>query len=101
MLGELRDMKPVNMLERFDRKLVQGFIGAKYKLGLSRYDDLASELHKPKKKFPRRKVVANSVDDIWAIDLVDISNLPQFKDNKKYRFNVIKILVSTHFVYPF
>ena len=57
MLDELREMKPVNMRERVDRRLVQGIIGAKYKLGLGKdlYDDLAaqtlaSELHRPKKK---------------------------------------------------
>ncbi len=52
MLDELSEMKPENMRERFDRKLVQGMIGAKYKLGLGKelYDDLAVELHKPKKK---------------------------------------------------
>ena len=57
MLDELREMKPENMRERVDRRLVQGFIGAKYKLGLGEdlYDDpatlsLASELHRLKKK---------------------------------------------------
>ena len=50
-------MEPTNLRERFDRRFVQGMIGAKYKLGLGEsrlgkkvYDDLAVELHKPKKK---------------------------------------------------
>ncbi len=52
MLDELRDMEPTNLRERFDRRFVQGMIGAKYKLGLGKkvYDDLAVELHRPKKK---------------------------------------------------
>ncbi len=52
ILDELRDMEPTNLRERFDRRFVQGMIGAKYKLGLGKelYNDLASQVYRPKKK---------------------------------------------------
>ena len=50
MLNELNDYNPINKREYFDKKLVKGLIGAKYKLGLGIKNDmekLADELHKP------------------------------------------------------
>ena len=38
-----------------------------------RKEHLADELHKPvKRKFKRRRVIANGVDDIWSAHLVDM-----------------------------
>ena len=43
-------------------------------------DDLAEELYKPvTRKFQRRRVNVNSIDDIWAADLIDVQEFS--KDN--------------------
>ena len=61
-------MKPdanEQMIEMFGVARTGG--GTKWKV------QLADELHKPvKRKFRRRRVVANGVDNIWSTDLVDI-----------------------------
>ena len=39
-------------------------------------DQLADELHKPvRKNFPKRHVWVKGVDQIWAVDLIDIQHL--------------------------
>ena len=36
-------------------------------------EELADELHKPlKRKFQRRQVLVNEIDDVWAADLVEM-----------------------------
>ena len=46
----------------------------------SRGEELADELHKPvKRKFQRRQVLVNEIDDVWAADLVE---LQEWKNEK-------------------
>jgi hypothetical protein len=53
--------------------------------------ETVKELHKPvTRHFERRKVIANSIDDIWSADLVDMIKLPDGK--YKYILTVIDIL---------
>ena len=55
-------------------------------------DDLAMELHKPvKRKFQRRKVIANGIDDIWSADLVDMQWSSRENKGVKYLLNVIDV----------
>ena len=47
--------------------------------------EISNEIHKPfKKKFDRRKVLTNGKNDVWAMDLVDMSEWAD--DNKGYKF---------------
>ena len=82
MLEQLKEIKPMNIREWLDKKLVQGTIGLKHVSGLGSWlgsnekplsSDLAKELHKPIiKQFQRRKVISNGIDQIWASDLIDM-----------------------------
>ena len=52
--------------------------------------DLAAELLKPaKKKFARRRVYAEGVDSIWAVDLLE--NKRYIKENKQYRYILVVV----------
>ena len=52
--------------------------------------DLATELLKPaKKKFYRRRVYAENVDSIWAVDLLE--NKRYIKENKQYRYILVVV----------
>ena len=67
MLVELKMLKPRNKREMFDRALIRGIIGTKHKIGfgIQWSNELADELHKMvRKRFQKRKVVANNVDEI-------------------------------------
>ena len=62
--------------------------GSSYRSKKKFTDDLADELYKPvTRKFQRRSVNVNGVDEIWAADLIDMQAFS--KDN-----NGIKILAN-------
>ena len=53
---------------------------------------LADELHKPiKRKFPRRRVIVNGIDDTWSADLIDMKVFSKFNKGYQYLLNVIDI----------
>lgn len=53
---------------------------------------LAKELHKPvNKKFERRRVISNAVNEIWSADLVDLSEWAPKNNGYKYLLNVIDL----------
>ena len=53
---------------------------------------MAEELHKPiKRKFTKRKVLVNGIDDIWSADLVDMQSFVKHNDGVKYLLNVIDV----------
>ena len=55
-------------------------------------DQLAEELHKPvKRHFPKRKVWAKGIDQIWAVDLIDMQHYAKYNDGYKYLLAVIDI----------
>lgn len=87
MLRDLKILKPKDFREKIDKNLVYQIISAKRKLGLGLTwsDNLAEELHKPvKRSFKRRKVYANGVDEIWAMDLIDMQSLSKANNGFKY-----------------
>ena len=48
-------------------------------------EDLANELHKPiSRKFTRRRVIVNGIDEIWCSDLVEMQKFSKW--NKGYRY---------------
>ena len=65
-------------------------------------EQLADELHKPvKRKFRRRRGIANGVDDIWSADLVDMQWSSRGNKGFKYLLNVIDIFSKHAWSIPF
>ena len=113
MLKELDVLKPKGIREKIDKKLVRAIIGKKRKLGLGIEEkrdvndddnvndiewsnELANELHKPvRKKYPKRRVYASSVDAIWAADLVEMQSFA--RQNKGYRYILMIIDVFSKY----
>ena len=49
-------------------------------------------LHKPvRKRFPRNPYTVTNIDDVWEMDLADLSSLSIYNDKYKYLLNVIDI----------
>jgi len=56
-------------------------------------EELADELHKPiKRNFPKGRVIAHHVDDLWYYDLVDMQKLSKWNRGYKYLLMVLDIL---------
>lgn len=50
----------------------------------------AIEIHAPvRKNFPKRKIITLGIDDLWAADLIIMSNYEKENDGYKYMLNVI------------
>ena len=53
---------------------------------------LADELHKPiTRKFQKRSVISNGIDDIWAADLVEMQKYSKWNKGNKYLLMVIDV----------
>ena len=53
---------------------------------------LADELHKPvTRKFQKRRVISNNVDDIWAADLVEMQKFSRWNKGIRYLLMVIDV----------
>ena len=53
---------------------------------------LAEELHKPiTRKFTKRTVISNSVDEIWTADLVEMQKFSKWNKGIKYLLIVIEV----------
>ena len=79
-----------NGYERMLASMVYKFFEKKIQLGQGINDDiLADELHKPIRHiFQRRQVIAHKANQIWACDLVDMTNV--YTDNGyRYILNVV------------
>jgi hypothetical protein len=62
---------------------------------------MAKELHKPvNKKFERRHIISNKVNDIWSADLVDMSALSKKNNGYKYMLNVIDVFSRYAWIKP-
>ena len=49
-------------------------------------------LHKPvRKRFLRNPYTVTNIDDVWELDLADLSSLSKYTDKYKYLLNVIDI----------
>ena len=49
-------------------------------------------LHKPvRKRFPRNPYTVTNIDDVWEMDLADLSSLSKYNDRHKYLLNFIDI----------
>ena len=83
MLDELNGIVNQTLRENIDKSIVEKLINAKVNFGLGVpmkakkilkfTDELAEELYKPvTRKFQRRIVNVNGIDEIWAADLIDM-----------------------------
>ena len=64
-------------------------------------DDLAEELYKQvTRKFQRMRVNLNSIDEIWAADLIDMQALSKDNDGIKYLLTVIDIFSNFVWIVP-
>ena len=49
-------------------------------------------LHKPvRKTFPRNPYTVTNIDDVWEMDLADLSSLSKYNETYKYLLNVIEV----------
>ena len=63
---------------------------------------LAEELHKPIiKNFKRRKVYSSFKDNIWGVDLADMTLISKFNRGIKYLLCVIDLFSRYSWVIPF
>lgn len=53
-----------------------------------------------KRKFPRLPILVNKIDEQWQIDLMDMSWLSKFNDDKKYLLNIIDCFSRYAWVFP-
>ena len=95
---------------RIDKSIVGKLINAKVNFGLGapikekilRFtDDLAEALYKPvTRKFQRRRVNVNSIDDIWAADLIDMQEFSKDNNGIIYLLTVIDIFSKFVWIVP-
>jgi hypothetical protein len=58
-------------------------------------------LHKPaRKKFIRNKVIAQGIDDLWQMDLVDMSKFSKFNEGFKFLLTCIDVFSKYAWVIP-
>ena len=103
MLAALEELKPENLRERIDRKLVQSIIKSKRRMGwgIRWSNQLADELHKPiRRKFQKRMVFAKTVDDIWSADLIEMIPLAKYNKGYKYLLMVIDVFSKYGWIVP-
>ena len=87
-----------------EKNVINSIIGIKRKhigLGSVMRQELVDELHKPmRKNFPKRKVIAKHVDDIWAADLVDMQYYSRTNKGYKYILMIIDVFSKYGWAVP-
>ena len=100
MLGELNGIVNPTLRENIDKSIVGKLIKAKFNFGLRLpiktnlkfTKELAEELYKTvTRNFQRRRVNVNSIDEIWAADLIDMHASSKDNNGIKYLLTVIDI----------
>ena len=84
--------------------LIKQIIDKKQKLGLGveNHDKILSEeLHKPKRKnYPRRKIIVNHIDEMFAADLVEMRKFTKLNKGYRYLLTCIDIFSKYSWVIP-
>ena len=74
---------------------------ASIKKNLKFPDDLAEELYKPvTRKFQRRRVNVNSIDEIWSAGIIDMQSFSKDNNGIKYLLTVIDIFSKFVWIVP-
>ena len=109
MLGELSGIVNPTLRERIDKSIVGKLIKAKVNFGLGLLikkiikfaNELAEELYKPvTRKFQRRRVNVNSIDEIGAADLIDMQAFSKDNNGIEYLLTVIDIFSKFVWIIP-
>ena len=107
----IADQKMINAINKLPYRerqwgtfLVKNIILGKKKLGLGIDNSskiLSEELHKPKRKnFPRRKIIVNHIDEIFAADLVEMQKFAKLNKGYRYLLTCIDIFSKYSWVIP-
>jgi len=52
----------------------------------------AYTLHRPlRKRFPRNPYTVNNIDDVWEVDILDLTSLKKYNNNYRYLLQVIDV----------
>ena len=100
-IADEKMIKAINELPYKDQQygtfLVKNIIRSKRKLGLGVHNKILSEeLHKSKRKnYPRRRIIVNHIDEIFAADLVEMQKFAKL--NKGYRYLLTCIDIFSKF----
>ena len=109
MLGELSGIVNPTFRERIDKSIVWKLIKAEVnfwlvhpiKKKLKFTNELAEELYKPlTRKFQRWRINVNSIDEIWAADLIDRQACSKDNNGIKYSLTVIDIFSKFVWIVP-
>ena len=98
-------LKPKDMNDKIDHKILNTMIGTKrkhYGSGIPiMSEELSNELHKPiRRNFKKRRVISNHVDDIWAADLVDMQYYSRSNKGYKYILMIIDVFSKYGWAVP-
>ena len=101
-------IKAINKLpynqQQYGTFLVKNIIRSKRKLGLGVEDHnkiLSEELHKSKRKnYPRRKIIVNHINEIFAADLVEMQKFVKLNKGYRYLLTCIDIFSKFAWVIP-
>ena len=62
--------------------------------------ELSYTLHKPVcKRFSRNKAIVFYIDELWQMDLCDMSSLKQFNDGDTFKLSIIDVFSKVGFAY--
>ena len=109
MLGELNGIVNPTLRKRIDKSIVGKLIKAKGDFGLGhpvkKYikftNELAEEVYKPvTRNFQRMRVNVNSIDEIWAADLIDMQAFSNDNNGIKYLLTAIDIFSKFVWIIP-
>ena len=101
-------IKAINELpynqQQYGTFLVKNIIRSKRKLGLGVENHnkiLSEELHKAKRKnYPRRRIIVNHIDEIFAADLVEMQKFSKLNKGYRYLLTCIDIFSKFAWVIP-
>ena len=107
-IADEKMIKSINELpynqQQYGTFLVKNIIRSKRKLGLGIEDHnkiLSEELHKAKRKnYPRRKIIVNHIDEIFAADLVEMQKFSKLNKGYRYLLTCIDIFSKFSWVIP-
>ena len=107
-IADEKMIKAINELPYKDQQygtfLVKNIIRSKRKLGLGVENHnkiLSEELHKPKRKnYPRRKIIVNHINEIFAADLVEMQKFAKLNRGYRYLLTCIDIFSKYSWVIP-
>jgi len=52
----------------------------------------AYTMHRPvRERFPRNPYTVNNIDDVWEIDILDLSSVKKYNDNHRYLLQLIDV----------